>query len=131
MSPVRMDKLESAIRLSAALYDSLGRGDVQAVASLLGDDCRIEPADGDGVGHEDAITGADACRQHLEAIIARHPGAKVGCEELIGFGHRCIARWRLSWLDKDGEEHFLRGVDIIREKDEKIREILSYIKAKK
>lgn len=126
-----MDRLESAIRLAAALYDSLGRGDDRAVASLLGEDCRIEPVDGAGAGHESAITGAEACRLHLETTLARHPGATLSCEELIGFGHRCIARWRLGWKDEAGRDLWLRGVDIIREKDEKISEILSYSKAQK
>jgi len=123
-----MDKLESAIRLAAALYDNLDRRDYKGIASLLGEDCRIEPATGAGAGSKEAILGAEAGRGYFEALLARHPGAKVRCEELIGFGHRCVVRWNITGVDEDGRELGLRGVDIIREKDERIREILTYIK---
>lgn len=128
MSPVRMDKLESAIRLAAALYDTLDRRDYKGIASLLGEDCRIEPATDVGTGSKETILGAEAGREYFEALLAGHPGATVRCEELIGFGHRCVVRWKITGVDDDGGESNLRGVDIIREKDEKIREILTYIK---
>jgi len=117
-----MDKLESAIRLAAALYDRLDRKDIEGIAALLGEDCRIETSDGA------SVSGIEAGLVHFQAFLACHPGAMLGCEELLGFGHRCVARWKLSWVDEDGRELCLRGLDMIREKDEKIREILSYVK---
>jgi hypothetical protein len=117
-----MDKLESAIRLAAALYDRLDRKDIEGIAALLAEDCRIEPAAGA------PVSGIEAGLLHFQEFLAGHPGAKLGCEELLGFGHRCVARWRLTWVDEGGRELCLRGLDIIREKDERIREILSYVK---
>ena len=117
-----MDKLESAIRLAASLYDRLDRKDIAGIAALLGEDCRVETSAGA------SVSGIEAGLLHFQAFLAGHPGAKLGCEELLGFGHRCVARWKLNWVDESGREQCLRGMDVIREKDERIREILSYVK---
>ncbi len=122
MSPVRMDRLESAIRLASALYEGLDKRDMKGVAALLGEDCRVETSSGA------SVSGIGAGLLHFQNLMADHSEARMGCEELIGFGHRCVARWQLSWVDEDGREASLRGVDIIREKEERIRELLSYVK---
>ncbi len=41
---------------------------------------------------------------------------------------RCVARWKYSWVDAEGERGYVRGVDILRVKNGAIYERLSYIK---
>ena len=49
-------------------------------------------------------------------------------EEIFGLGMRCVARWKYSWVDAEGERGYVRGVDILRVKNGAIYERLSYIK---
>lgn len=101
--------------------EALNNHDIDSVMELMTHDCIFEntfPAP-DGTRH----VGATNVRQALAEFLASSSRAHFDEEELIACGDRCIVRWRYSW----GEGH-VRGVDVMRIRDGKVSEKLSYVK---
>ncbi len=95
--------------------------DVDAVMAWMTDDCVFEstgPAP-DGVRYE----GAVAVRKAWEEFFAGTPEMRFSTEELILCGDRAVVRWRFVWADGH-----VRGVDVLRIRDGKVAEKLSYVK---
>ena len=121
MSPIRMAKIESAIRLVLQFNEAFNRHDVTGMMKLMSDDCIFEntaPAP-DGT----IYSGKDAVTQFWQAFFRESPQAHIDIEEIFGMGNRCIMRWKYSW----GEGH-VRGVDIFKVEEGLITEKLSYVK---
>ena len=109
-------------RFSAAF----GSGDVDAIMALMTDDCVFEstgPAP-DGVRHE----GALAVRAVWEELFGETKDAQFTEEESFVAGDRGVLRWRFTWTEDDGSPGQVRGVDVIRFRDGKVAEKLSYVK---
>jgi uncharacterized protein (TIGR03086 family) len=109
-------------RFSAAF----GSGDVDAIMALMTDDCVFEatgPAP-DGVRHE----GADAVRAVWVDLFGSTPGAAFTEEESFVCGDRGLLRWRFDWAGDDGTPGHVRGADVLRFRDAKVCEKLSYVK---
>ncbi len=126
MSPIRMSKLESAIRVVLEFNQAFNRHDVAAMMQLMSDDCVFEntnPAPDGAV-----YSGKEAVTQFWQNFFRESPYAHIDIEEIFGFGERCIMRWRYSWVDKGEEKGHVRGVDIFRVRNGSIREKLSYVK---
>lgn len=126
MSPIKMQKLESGIRLAAELIEKINAHDLDAVMKLFADDCVLEPNSASLSG--DVVVGKEKIQEYFKTLFSEHGDIHFSTEEILGFGHRCIVRWKCVWIDKKGVERSLRGVDIIREKNDRIGEILSYSK---
>lgn len=127
MSPINMQKLESGIRLAAELIEKINAHKLDDVMKLFGDDCVMEPI---FTGHAGTlITGKGNIRKYFELLLMERGNLHYATEEFLGFGHRCIIRWMCTWKDTKGVERSLRGVDIIREKNDRISEILSYCRS--
>ncbi len=109
-------------RFSAAF----GRGDVDAIMALMTDDCLFEatgPAP-DGVRHE----GADAVRRVWDELFGGTGDATFAEEESFVAGDRGVLRWRFDWTEDDGTPGHVRGVDVLRLRDGRVCEKLSYVK---
>ena len=101
---------------------ALNSHDIDAAMALVTDDIVFEatsPAP-DGTRYE----GHEAVRQAWGELMASTPAARFSVEEqfTVGTG-RVIVRWRYDW----GDGH-VRGVDVIRVRDNKIAESLAYVK---
>ena len=72
--------------------------------------------------HCSAATGA------WTDFFAASPDAHFTEEDCIVSGDRCVVRWRYEWTDADGRAGHVRGVDVMRVRDGKIAEKLSYVK---
>jgi ketosteroid isomerase-like protein len=110
----------------AAFSAAFGAGDVDAIMALMTDDVVFEatgPAP-DGVRHE----GAAAVRAVWVELFARTPGAAFTEEDSFVAGERGVLRWRFDWNDEDGAPGHVRGVDVLRFRDGKVAEKLSYVK---
>jgi hypothetical protein len=46
----------------------------------------------------------------------------------VVLGDRAVIRWRFSWLETEGRRGHVRGVDVLRLRDGKVAEKLSYVK---
>jgi len=126
MSPIRMSKLESAMRAVIAFNEAFNRHDVAGMMQLMTDDCIFEntnpPPDGAVYSGKEAIT------QFWRDFFRESPQARIEIEEIFSLGERCIMRWRYSWEEVAGEKRHVRGVDIFRVREGAICEKLSYVK---
>jgi uncharacterized protein (TIGR02246 family) len=94
--------------------------DLEAALALVSDDCVFEttaPAP-DGERHQ----GREALRAAWKPVFD-NPDSHFDFEELLVAGDRLAQRWRYSW----GSGH-VRGVDLLRVRDGRIAEKLSYVK---
>ena len=126
MSPIRMSKLESGMRVVLEFNEAFNRHDVAGMMQLLSDDCIFEetfPAP-DGT----VISGKNAIGELLQNFIRESSNAHIEIEEIFGLGFRCIMRWKYDWVDTSGKQGHVRGVDIFKLKDGLICEKLSYVK---
>jgi uncharacterized protein (TIGR03086 family) len=109
-------------RFSAAF----GSGDVEAIMALMTDDCVFEatgPAP-DGARHE----GAEAVRAVWADLFGQTKGATFTEEESYAGGDRGVLRWRFDWVGDDGSPGHVRGADVLRFRDGRVCEKLSYVK---
>lgn len=121
MSPIRMAKIESAIRLVLKFNEAFNRHDVSGMMQLMSEDCVFENTDPAPDGT--VYSGKEAVTRFWQDFFRESPQAHIDIEEIFGFGNRCIMRWKYSW----GEGH-VRGVDVFKLKDGLIAEKLSYVK---
>ena len=126
MSPMRMAKLEAAVRLVIQFNDAFNRHDVTAMMELMSEDCRFEntaPAP-DGTMY----TGKKAVTEFWGDFFRQSPEAHIEIEDIFGLGERCVMRWKYTWVDAAGQPWHVRGVDIFRVQSGAIHEKLSYVK---
>jgi ketosteroid isomerase-like protein len=101
--------------------DALNAHDIDAVMTLMTDDCVFENTSPFPDGER--FEGQAAVRGFWEAFIAGSPHAHFDCEELIPMGDRCVVLWRYTW----GDGH-IRGIDLFKVRDGKVAEKLAYVK---
>lgn len=108
-----------------AFNEAFNRHDVAQVMALMTEDCVFEntypPPDGT------RLEGQAAVRAFWEQLFRDSPKAHFEAEEIFGAGDRAVVRWRYSWGGA-GEPGHIRGVDIMRVRDGKVAEKLSYVK---
>ena len=126
MSPIRMARIESGLRVVIAFNEALNRHDTAAMMNLMTDDCVFENTDPapDGTVYR----GKDSVTKFWEEFFRQSPNAHIKIEEIFGVGLRCVMRWRYEWEDADGKKGHVRGVDIYQVKEGLIAEKLSYVK---
>jgi ketosteroid isomerase-like protein len=104
---------------------AFNRHDVPAIVAAMTDDCLFDntrpPPDGE------RFQGQAAVRAYWEAFFRRSPEARFESEDVFAAGDRCIVRWVYHWV-REGRAGHVRGVDILRVRDGKIAEKLSYVK---
>jgi ketosteroid isomerase-like protein len=126
MSPIRLSRLESAMRVVLAFNEAFNRHDVDGMMQLMNNDCVFEntgPAP-DGT----LYSGKEAVTQFWQDFFRESPRAHIEIEDIFALGKRCIMRWRYDWVDADGRAGHVRGVDIFHVVGGAIREKLSYVK---
>lgn len=126
MSPTRLSKFESAMRVVLAFNEAFNQHDVDGMMALMSEECVFEntsPAP-DGTVYE----GKSDLRKFWQDFFQQSPEAHIKIEEIFSMGERCIMLWRYSWVDSDGEAGHVRGADIFLVRNELIEEKLSYVK---
>ena len=124
MSPVRMSKIESAVRIVLEFTEAFNRHDVPAMMKLLSTDCVCEshsPAP-DGTVH----SGKEAVTQFWQDFFRDQSDVRMEVEEIFGLGLRCVARWKYTGLA--GNQKHIRGVDVFQVREGLICEQFSYVK---
>jgi uncharacterized protein (TIGR03086 family) len=112
----------SLARFSAAF----GAGDVEAIMGLMTEDCVFEatgPAP-DGVRR----VGAAEVRAVWVELFGQTRDPVFSEEESFVGGDRGVLRWRFDWSEDDGTRGHVRGADVLRFRDGKVCEKLSYVK---
>ena len=126
MSPTRMSRLESATRVVLEFNEAFNHHDVTGMMRLMSDDCVFENTDPAPDGT--VYSGKEVITQFWQDFFRESPHAHIEIEEILGFGIRCIMRWRYDWVDVAGKKGHVRGVDIFQVKNGSICEKLSYVK---
>jgi ketosteroid isomerase-like protein len=121
-----MAKLESSMRLVLEFNDAFNNHDVAGMMNLMSDDCVFENTDPapDGTRY----SGKEAVTRFWQDFFKSSPQAHIDIEEIVGMGARCVMRWTYSWVDSNGQQGHVRGVDIFKERDGLLIEKLSYVK---
>jgi len=106
--------------------DAFARHDVDGVMAAMSEDCVFEntwpPPDGE------RHVGRAAVRRFWERFFRETPSATFETEEMFAGGARCVVRWLYRWRNADGSAGHVRGVDVLRVRDGKVAEKLSYVK---
>lgn len=126
MSPIRMSKVESAIRVALEYNGAFNRHDVAGMMKLLSDECVLETA---GPAPDGTVrSGKGAIRKYWSSFFRDSPDAHAEIEEATGMGAYCVLRWRYVRGQKTGGKEYVRGVDIFRVRSNLICEVFSYVK---
>lgn len=126
MSPTRMSRIESAIRVVLEFNEAFNRQDVAGMMQLMSDDCvfeNTEPAPDGAV-----YSGKEAVTRFWHDFFRQSPHAHIEIEEIFSISLRCIMRWKYEWIDGAGKKGHVRGVDIFQVRNGSICEKLSYVK---
>ena len=126
MSPTRLSRIESAVRIVLEFNEAFNHHDVTGMMRLMSDDCVFENTDPAPDGA--VYLGKEAVTQFWQDFFRESPQAHIEIEDVFGLGIRCIMRWRYDWVDAAGKKGHVRGVDIFQVKDGSICEKLSYVK---
>jgi len=114
---------ETVERFNAAF----NQHDVEGVMALMTEDCVFEDTEPAPDGGR--FEGQAAVRACWEGLFAGAPEALFTAEEVIVFEDRAIVRWLYRWADDTpSQPGHVRGVDVIRVRDGKVAEKLSYVK---
>jgi nuclear transport factor 2 (NTF2) superfamily protein len=126
MAPMRMARLELAIRNVIEFTDAFNRHDVDGMMHLMSDDCIFEnttPAPDGAI-----YNGKVEVTRYWQEFFQKSPHAHIEIEEIFSFGFRCVLRWKYEWEDLSGIKSHVRGVDIFKVENGLISEKLSYVK---
>lgn len=114
------------MRVVLEFHEAFNRHDVSGMMRLMTEDCIFDntsPAP-DGT----LYSGKDAVTRFWQDFFLGSPQAFIEIEDIFGFGHHCVMRWRYDWVDASGTKGHVRGVDIFKVKDGLICEKRSYVK---
>ena len=115
MSPIRMSRLESAMRVVLEFQEAFNRHDVAGMMQLVSDDCVFENTDPAPDGA--VYSGKEVAAQFWQDFFRESPHAHIEIEDIFGLGMRCVMRWRYEWIDASGNKGHVRGVDIFLVKE--------------
>ncbi|WP_329003326.1 TIGR03086 family metal-binding protein [Kribbella sp. NBC_00709] len=101
-------------------------GDLETVMSLVTDDIVFESTSPSPDGSR--LEGMDAVRAEWARLFADTDDPHFETEETVVLGDRAVVRWRYSWRESSGDRGHIRGVDVLRLRDGKVAEKLSYVK---
>ncbi|MBZ0299067.1 MAG: nuclear transport factor 2 family protein [Anaerolineae bacterium] len=116
------DSLEVIVQFN----DAFNRHDLDAVMNLMTEDCLFEnttpPPDGA------RYAGQPAVRAAFAAIFAASPRLWLDFEDVFVTEDHGVSRWIYRWDNGPADRGRIRGVDVLRLRDGKIAEKLSYVK---
>jgi len=115
-----MDSADT-LTVIARFHDAFNAHNVDAIMALMTDDCVFENTSPAPDGER--YIGQAAVRGVWERLFAASPNAYFEVEEMFAGGDHGVIRWCYAW----GDGH-VRGVDVMRVRDGKVAEKLSYVK---
>lgn len=128
MSPVTMNKIESALRTALKYVDLFNAQNIEALSALFTADCIFEPyISASNFSRTTDLSARDFVITYHLALFKQYPKGKLKVEEAFGLGHRSVLRWKYFFIEGDAET-YLRGVNIFTEKDMLISASYSYAK---
>ena len=126
MSPVRMSKIETGVRVVLEFNEAFNRHDVPGMMKFMTEDCIFDNTDPAPDGS--LFSGKEAVTKFWQNFFRESPSAHIEIEEIFGMGLHCVMRWKYTWVDAAGHEGHVRGVDVYKMKENLISEKRSYVK---
>ena len=117
---------KSTLETIQRFNDAFNRHNVEEVMAAMTEDCVFENTDPPPDGER--FEGHASVRAFWERFFISSPHAVFQVEETFACGDRCVVRWRFRWIEADGKDGHVRGVDLFRVRDGKVAEKLSYVK---
>ena len=112
---------ESTLATVDRFNEAFNSHNVDAIMALMTDDCVFESTSPTPDGGR--FEGQDAVRAIWNDFFDGSPDAHFHAEEIVAMGDRCIVRWRYTFAGGH-----VRGADVLRVRDGKVAEKLSYVK---
>jgi ketosteroid isomerase-like protein len=106
--------------------EAFNRRDVTAVMALMTEDCLFEGTNPAPDGQ--AYRGQAAVGAYWVELFNSTRYSHFDAEEIFVSGDRGVVRWIYNWIDKAGLPGHVRGIDLLRVRDGKVAEKLSYVK---
>jgi hypothetical protein len=97
MCPVRMDRIESGSRIVIELTEAINHQKLEKIKSLLSDDCVLESSKPAPDGQ--MFIGKENIKEYWKQYFLETPKIRKEIEEIMGFGIRCVLRWKLVNMD--------------------------------
>jgi uncharacterized protein (TIGR03086 family) len=110
----------------AAFGEAFDRADLDAAMGFVTDDIVFESTSPAPDGTR--LEGAADVRAEWSKLFGGTADPRFETEETFVRGDRAVVRWTYSWREPSGERGHVRGVDVLRLRDGKIAEKLSYVK---
>jgi len=105
---------------------AFNRHAVDDIMALMTEDCVFEntypPPDGK------RFIGQAAVRACFEEFFQASPSAAFEFGDAFACEGRACVSWRYRWIEPDGQEGHVLGVDVFRIRDGKVAEKCSYVK---
>jgi predicted SnoaL-like aldol condensation-catalyzing enzyme len=92
MSPIKMNRIESALRVAVKYSEAFNLHDTENILRLISDDCVFEtynPAPNGTI-----CSGKGEITRYISELFQSKPRGKIEIEEVFGFGHRSVLRWK-------------------------------------
>lgn len=126
MTPIRMARVESGVRVIIKLIDCFNQHDAGKMGELFSDDVVFD----DFIPAHDGMTysGRDSVVGFFKETFRKNPTLILETEELFGYGYRCILRWKIKRDKKAEALACKRGLTIFLIRNDEICELLSYAK---
>jgi steroid delta-isomerase-like uncharacterized protein len=105
--------------LLTAFAEAFNRHDLDALMSMMTDDCVFDASAGDTVDGE-RHRGQAAVRAAFAAVLAQYPDAHWGDAHHLVSGDRGISEWTFTGTRPDGKRVEVRGCDVFTLRDDKI-----------
>jgi steroid delta-isomerase-like uncharacterized protein len=121
------DDTKALVQMLERFADAWNRHDVDALMSMMTDDCVFEASAGnqvDGTRSE----GRAAVRAAYAAVFEAFPDAHWGNAKHVVAGNRGFSEWTFTGTQKDGKRVEVTGVDLFTFRDGKIAVKNSYRK---
>ena len=120
------DPAKSTLEVIQRFNEAVNRHAVDAVMAAMTDDCVFEntypPPDGE------RFEGQSAVRAFWEQFFRSSPQASFDTEEIFAAGDQGVVRWVYHWVEADGKQGHIRGVDVFHVRHGRVAEKMSYVK---
>jgi steroid delta-isomerase-like uncharacterized protein len=106
-------------RLLQMFADAWNRHDVDALMSMMAEDCVFEASGGNDINGERHV-GSHAVRAAYAAVFAQYPDAHWGNARHFVAGDRGVSEWTFTGTREDGKQVEVNGCDLITFREGKI-----------
>ena len=100
------------IKLLDRFADAWNRHDLEALMSMMTDDCVFEASAGPEVGGQRS-EGQRAVRAAFAAVFEAFPDAHWGNASHFVSGHRAVSEWTFTGTNKEGKHVEVNGCDLL------------------